>query len=162
MAASQSCRNPSRPSRTYNDTTGPPRFSTLKLASYSTNPKITSRPRYPQNATSHFVIARIGHALSWLFDRFEADIDSNYKWNYLKFTFVNLEPLEYGDKDSGQMTTNAPQLPSPSGQPPQMMIHQIVTTMRMFFSHLRGSVEISDWESDLYSCDWVPMTFNKA
>jgi hypothetical protein len=118
------------------------------------------------SATPSQVIARLGDACSWLFGRLETEVDQHFKWNYLKLSFVNLNPLEVGNTGfvsrSGKMTTNAPELPTPAEQPPALMIHHMVTTLRVFFSHLRGSVEISDWEADLYSCDWITMTFSKA
>lgn len=120
----------------------------------------------PKAANPAQVIARVGQAYSWFFDRLETEIDQHFQWNYLKLSFVNLNPLNISDTESfpisGKMTTNAPLLPDPAEQPPALMIHQLVTTLRTFFSHLRGSVEISDWESDLNACDWITMTFSRA
>jgi hypothetical protein len=116
----------------------------------------------PANAPPSLAVARIAHVFSWFFGLLETEIDQNLRWNYFKFTFVNLKPLGLTDTSTGIMSTNEPGLPPPVEQPPHLMIHQMVTTMRMFFSHMRGSVEIADWESDLYSCDWVSMTYSKA
>lgn len=116
----------------------------------------------PANASPSVVIARIAHAFSWFFGLFETEIDQVFHWNYLKITFVNLKPIEVPDTLTGiltgTMSTNEPGLPPPAEQPPHLMIRQIATTMRIFFQVLRGSVEIAD----LYSYDWISMTYSKA
>jgi len=112
----------------------------------------------PENA-SPSVVVRIAHIFSWFFDMLEPEINTDFQWNYLKVTFVNLKSLAGVDEREGQMSTNVPELPPPIDQPPHLMIHQIITTMRTFFSHLRGSVEIADW---VYNCDWVSMTWSKS
>ena|ERR1700687_1532458 len=116
-----------------------------------------------KHATPPQVIARLGHACSWLFDMLEGEIDQHFRWNYLKISFVNLNPLDWGEYSrTGKFTTNSPELPRPGDQPSALMLHQMVTALRMFFNYLRGSVEIPDWAPDLYICDWVSMTFSKA
>lgn len=108
------------------------------------------------------VIARLGHVCAWLFDHLEIEFGQHFRWNYLKLSFVNLKPLQSDDGSrSGRMTTNHPDLPTPSEQPAAPMMHQMATTLT-FFSHLRGSVEISGWEADLYRCDWATMSFTRA
>jgi len=120
----------------------------------------------PVNALPSLVVARIAHVFSWFFELLETEIDQNIKWNYFKVTFVNLNPLEISDTLAdiltGTMSTNDPGLPPPIEQPPHLMLRQIVTTMRIFFSHLRGSVEIEDGRSYSDRCDWVSMTYSKA
>lgn len=87
----------------------------------------------------------------------------DFQWNYLKLSFVNLVPLDSGDRSSaGKMTTNSPELPRPSEQPPPLVLHQIVTSLRLFFSLLHGTVDVAGHEDDLYACDWATMTFSKA
>lgn len=120
----------------------------------------------PVNAPTSLVVARIAHVFSWFFDLLEPEIDQNLRWNYFKVTFVNLNPLEIPDTLTdiltGKMSTNDPELSPPAEQSPHLILHQIVTTMRMFFSHLRGSVEIEDGRSYSDRCDWVSMTYSKA
>lgn len=115
----------------------------------------------PSNATPPIVLARIGETFSWFFGRLETEISP---WNYLKVTFVNLKPHGFADQDKlfSQMTTNAPELPEPSEQPADLMIHHVIITIRDFFLLLRGSVELTGWLSDTYWCDWVSMSYSKA
>ena len=115
-----------------------------------------------KRATPPQVVGRLGDAFTWLFDRLEVEIDQNFKWNYLKLSFITLSPLHTREGSvSGQMTTNAPELPAPAEQSPALAPYHIVKTLGSFFGHLRGSVESLHWD-DPDTCDWVTMVFNKA
>lgn len=116
----------------------------------------------PSKAIPTEVIAGVSRSLAWLFDRLEPELDQDFRYNYLKVCFVNLHPIRTNETvDSGQMTTNFPELPETAQLSPEMQFHQMVTALRFFFSHVRGAVEIADWETESFACDWVSMTFNK-
>jgi len=118
-------------------------------------------------ATPRQVISRLAAACSWLFGSFELELGSHFRWNYLKLSFVNLDSASTGDlpsyTPSGGMTTNAPGLPEPAEQPDDLVVPQMIMTLRVYFEFLRGAVENSlRAADDQNSCDWDSMTFNKA
>ncbi len=43
-------------------------------------------------------LARVGEAVTWVFGRFESELDRDFRHNYLKLSFVKLRP----SRDSGQ------------------------------------------------------------
>ncbi len=119
-----------------------------------------------KDATPHQVVCRLANACSWLFGSFECELGPHFKWNYLKLSFVNLDSVSIDEfssyTPSGVMTTNAPGLPEPAEQPNDLIVPQMVTTIRVFFELLRGATDVSLPADDPHSCDWVSMTFNKA
>lgn len=108
-------------------------------------------------------IAAFARACSWLFELLEVEFDQYYRSNYIRLAFVNLQVAPgYDGTQSGKMTTNCPELPSPTEQPPGLVMHQFITTFRVFFRHLRGCTEVSPTDADLQFSDWVTITFNRA
>ena len=113
-------------------------------------------------ATSTKIIAGISKSLAWSFDHLELELNQHFRHNYLKVSFVNLQPIRANEvTQSGKMTTNSPELPETVQTTPEMQFHQMVTALRVFFSHLHGAVEIADWATESFACDWVSMTFSK-
>jgi len=117
----------------------------------------------PQRAQAATVIVGVSEAMAWIFDKLEVELDQDFQHNYLKISFVNLNPLHSDDvRRSGRMSTIFPELPENMEVSAQMQLHQMTTAIRLFFSHMRAAVELGGWGWDTLSCDWVSMTFNKS
>ena len=81
-------------------------------------------------ATPAEVIAGIGKSLAWLFDRLEPELNQDFLYNYLKVSFVNLQPIRAKEvTDAGEMTTNFPELPDTAQTSPEQQFHQMVTAL---------------------------------
>jgi len=116
-----------------------------------------------ETATPAEIIGGFAKTLGWLFDCLEVELVHHFRYNYVKVSFVNLHPIRAKDvTDSGQMTTNFPELPETVETSPELQFRQIVKSLGVFFSHLRGAVEIADWRTETFSCDWVSLTFSKV
>jgi len=114
-------------------------------------------------ATPGEVIAGVSKSLAWLFDHLELEVNQDFRHNYLKVSFVNLQPIRSNEiAESGQMTTNSPELPEAAQTSPEIQFRQMVGAFRALFSHLRAAVEIADWTTESFACDWVALTFNKV
>jgi hypothetical protein len=105
----------------------------------------------------------MSEALAWLFDKLELELDQDFRHNYLKVSFVHLNPLEGAeDMGEGRLSTNFPELPDNMQVPAEMLLRQMIKAIRSFLSHMRAAVEIGGFDWETFSCDWVSMTFNKS
>lgn len=122
--------------------------------------KVTRILPRPDSAS---VVAAMSDAVGWVFDCFDTELDSDFRFNYLKVSFVNLSPQRTSETSrSGKMSTNHPDLSQAEAVSADRMLHQLVTTIRIFFSHVRAAVEIDGWETETYSCDWVSLLLTKG
>jgi hypothetical protein len=109
------------------------------------------------------ILGQMSKAMAWVFGRLELELDQDFRFNYLKLSFVNLNPKTIrADQHTGKMTTNAPELPEGIHVSADMTLRQMTTTLRLFFSHVQGAVKLGGWDTEVFACDWVSMTFNKA
>ena len=109
------------------------------------------------------VIARMSESVGWVFDCFEAELDQDYQFNYLKVSFVNLSPVQdTEDCLSGKMSTNHPDLPEAPDVSAERMLGHLTTAVRVFFSHVRAAVNIAGCETEPFLCDWVSMILSKS
>lgn len=114
-------------------------------------------------ASSSAVIATMSEAIGWVFDCLEVELDQDFQFNYLKVSFVNLNPAhDATETTSGKMTTNHPDLPEPQEVSADMILHQITTALSRFLSHVRAAVKSDGWDVETFSCDWVSLTLTKA
>jgi hypothetical protein len=117
----------------------------------------------PNKATPADVIGGVSKSLAWLLDHFELELNQDFQCNYLKVSFVNLQPVRANEViDSGLTTTNVPELPETTQTSPALQFRQMVMALRVFFSHLQAAVEVTGWGTETFACDWVSMTFSKV
>jgi hypothetical protein len=109
------------------------------------------------------VLARAGEALEWMFSRLEGELEHDFSCNYMKMSFVNLTPIATGQQcDSSTMSTIFPELSDEFRPSPDLILLNLVTSLRCFFSHLRAAVERDGWDSEGDACDWVSLTITKS
>lgn len=107
-------------------------------------------------------IARFGEACSWILGYLEVELDHVFKWNYLKLSFLNAVVPDSGGSSFGRMTTNAPELPEPASQAPELLVRQLIKAAALIFSHLHASAEVGGWEAEVFGCDWASIVLIRA